>query len=104
MLKALKTYQILDFYLAGVKKEYRNKGVDILMVYEITKTAMQFGFSYSESNPELETNKKIQNEWKLLRLASIKGEESIGGKFNRSRGNSFSCPFFSINSLRAIAL
>jgi len=66
LLKALKTYQILDFYLAGVKKEYRNKGVDILMVYEITKTAMQFGFSYSESNPELETNKKIQNEWKLF--------------------------------------
>jgi len=64
LLKALKTYHILDFYLAGVKKEYRNKGVDILMVYEITKTAMKFGFSYSESNPELETNKKIQNEWK----------------------------------------
>ena len=66
LLKALKTYQILDFYLAGVKKEYRNKGVDILMVYEITKTAMKFGFSYGESNPELETNKKIQNEWKLF--------------------------------------
>jgi hypothetical protein len=67
LLKALRTYQVLDFYLAGVKKEYRNKGVDILMVYEITKTAAKFGFSYSESNPELETNKKIQNEWKLFK-------------------------------------
>ena len=67
LLKALKTYQVLDFYLAGVKKEYRNKGVDILMVSEITKTAAKFGFSYSESNPELETNKKIQNEWKLFK-------------------------------------
>jgi len=56
LLKALKTYQVMDFYLVGVKKEYRNKGVDILMVYEITKTATEYGFSYSESNPELETN------------------------------------------------
>ena len=72
LLKAMKTYHILDFYLAGVKKEYRNKGVDILMVYEITKTAMKFGFSYSESNPELETNKKIQNEWKHFKPSQHK--------------------------------
>lgn len=66
MLKALKTYEILDFYFAGVKKEYRGKGVDLLMVVEIVKTAMKFGFKCAESNQELETNTRVQAEWKFF--------------------------------------
>ena len=66
ILKALKTYEILDFYLAGVKKEYRGKGVDLLMVTDIFYTALDMGFYMAESNPELETNKKIQGEWKYF--------------------------------------
>ncbi len=66
ILKALKTYEILDFYLAGVKKEYRGKGVDLLMVLDIFQTAQKMGFKVAESNPELETNKKIQGEWKYF--------------------------------------
>ncbi|MCX7737153.1 MAG: hypothetical protein N2319_10615 [Candidatus Kapabacteria bacterium] len=66
MLKALKTFEILDFYFAGVKKEYRGKGVDLLMTVEIVKTAMQLGFKYAESNQELETNTRVQAEWKFF--------------------------------------
>jgi hypothetical protein len=66
MLKALKTYDIIDFYLAGVKNEYRNKGVDLMMVVEIVKSAMKLGFKYAESNQELEHNTKVQAEWKFF--------------------------------------
>ncbi len=66
ILKALKTYEILDFYLAAVKKEYRGKGVDLLMVVDISQKSMEFGFKYAESNPELETNRKVQGEWKYF--------------------------------------
>lgn len=66
MLKALKTYDIVDFYLAGVKKEYRNKGVDLIMVVEIVRSAMKLGFKHAESNQELENNTKVQAEWKFF--------------------------------------
>jgi len=37
MLKAVKTYETIDFYFAGVKKEYRGKGVDLIMILDIIK-------------------------------------------------------------------
>lgn len=64
ILRSLKKFEILDFYLAGVKKKYRGVGVDLLMVLEVVKVAMTKGVKHSESNPELETNKKIQAQWK----------------------------------------
>ncbi|MCX6584454.1 MAG: hypothetical protein NT166_30150 [Candidatus Aminicenantes bacterium] len=66
ILRGLKNYDILDFYLAGIKKKYRGLGVDLLMVLEVVKVAMGKGIKFSESNPELETNKKIQAQWKYF--------------------------------------
>ncbi len=66
LLKSLKTYNHLDFYLAGVKKKYRGIGVDLLMVIEIIKSAKKLGFKYCESNMELETNSKIHGLWKYF--------------------------------------
>jgi ribosomal protein S18 acetylase RimI-like enzyme len=66
LLKAMKTFDVLDFYFIGVKKEYRGKGVDVLMTYEIVKSAMKLGFKHAESNQELENNSKIQAEWKFF--------------------------------------
>jgi ribosomal protein S18 acetylase RimI-like enzyme len=66
ILRALKKFDTLDFYLAGVKKEYRGKGVDLIMTMDIFRTAMAKGIRRAESNVELETNTKIQNEWKIV--------------------------------------
>lgn len=66
ILKGLKNYEILDFYLAGIKKKYRGLGVDLLMVLEVVQAAMDHGIKFSESNPELESNKKIQAQWKYF--------------------------------------
>lgn len=66
LLKGLKTFEIIDFYFAGVKKEYRGKGVDTVMIVEIVKSAMKLGFKHSESNQELEDNTKVQAEWKFF--------------------------------------
>jgi hypothetical protein len=66
LLKALKTYEVIDFYLAGVKRKYRGLGVDLIMVMELAKIIMKMGFKYSESNLELETNTKIQAQWKYF--------------------------------------
>jgi hypothetical protein len=66
LLKAIRTYEVLDFYLAGVRKKYRGVGVDLLMVVDIGKTALKMGFKYTESNLELETNTKVQAQWKFF--------------------------------------
>jgi len=66
ILKALKSNKILDFYLAGIKKKYRGTGVDLMMVIEIVKSALEKGFVFAESNPELETNKKVHAQWKYF--------------------------------------
>jgi hypothetical protein len=66
ILRALKRFECLDFYLAGVKKEHRNKGVDLVMVVDVFRDALRYGITRAESNPELETNRKIQAEWKFV--------------------------------------
>jgi GNAT superfamily N-acetyltransferase len=66
ILKSLKNYEVLDFYLAGIKKSYRGQGIDLLMVLEVLQTALKKGVKYAESNPELETNKKIHAQWKYF--------------------------------------
>jgi GNAT superfamily N-acetyltransferase len=66
ILRALKNYEVLDFYLAGIKKSYRGQGVDLLMVLEVVQVALKKGVKYAESNPELETNKKIHAQWKYF--------------------------------------
>ncbi len=64
LLRALRTFDTLDFCLAGVRKKYRGKGVDLIMAREMFHSAQKLGVKYTESNPELETNVRIQSEWK----------------------------------------
>jgi hypothetical protein len=66
LLRALKKSDVLDFYLAGIKKSHRGLGVDLLMVVNIARAAVAKGFRFTESNQELETNNKIQAQWKYF--------------------------------------
>ncbi len=65
LIKGLRTYEVIDFYFAGVREDYRAKGVDAIIATEIVKTAMEMGFKYSESNQELENNERVQALWKF---------------------------------------
>lgn len=65
ILHAMRTSKVLDFYLAGVLPEYQNRGIDLLMAYEMGKTALARGMTHAESNREIEENAKIQAQWKL---------------------------------------
>jgi len=64
ILRALREHDVLDFYLAGVRERYRGQGIDLLMVMEFAKIALARGYRVVESNPELESNEKIQAQWK----------------------------------------
>ena len=66
ILTALRRFDTLDFLLAGVKKDYRGKGVDLIMTIDVFRTGLARGVRRAESNPELELNSKIQSEWKIV--------------------------------------
>jgi hypothetical protein len=66
VLLALKKFDTLDFLLAGVRKAYRGKGVDLIMTMDVFRSGLARGIRLAESNPELETNSKIQGEWKIV--------------------------------------
>ncbi len=66
IFRALRRFDAMDFMLAGVRKEYRSRGIDLLMVLDMFRSALAGGVRTAESNPELETNARIQNEWKIV--------------------------------------
>ncbi|MCI0470708.1 MAG: hypothetical protein L0Y73_03520 [Candidatus Aminicenantes bacterium] len=73
ILKAVKgKNDVVDFYLAGIKKKYRGLGIDLLMVLETTKETMRRKIATVESNPELENNQKIQAQWKYFNTTNHK--------------------------------
>ena len=66
MLKALNTNKTLDLYLVAVATEYQNKGVNVVMVDEMYKAAIDFGIKHIETNIELEDNHNVQSMWKYF--------------------------------------
>ena len=63
-LKALKTYERMDLYLIAVKSEYQGKGVNAVLMDQMSKVFIKHGVKKIESNPELENNQNVQGQWK----------------------------------------
>jgi len=57
--------EALELMLIAVDPEYRNKGVNAMLFNELIPKIIDGGFKYGESNAELETNTKVQNQWDL---------------------------------------
>lgn len=56
------TNKTVDFMLVGVKRAYRGRGVDLLLLDAMHKSIKELGFEEGETNLELETNTRIQAE------------------------------------------
>lgn len=68
LLKALKIKHapMLDLLLVGVRPDYQDKGINALLFTDLIPIYQQMGFKYGESNPELEINHAVQNQWKYF--------------------------------------
>ena len=53
----------LDFLLVAVKPEYQSKGVFAMVFNDLLGNYLQMDLVDVESNPELETNTKVQSQW-----------------------------------------
>ncbi|MCM1291852.1 MAG: N-acetyltransferase [Prevotella sp.] len=64
LLKGLKgKNDRVDLLLVAVKPEYQSKGVNALLFTDLIPHYQRLGYKYAESNPELETNAKVQSQW-----------------------------------------
>ena len=64
LLRALRKGDRGDLYLVAVRSEYQGKGVNAILMNEITEVFARRGIVKAESNPELETNRNVQGQWK----------------------------------------
>lgn len=74
LLKALKFKRpkVLDLLLVGVRPDYQSKGVNALLFTDLIPVYQEMGFEYAESNPELETNEKVQSQWQYFKTEQHK--------------------------------
>lgn len=67
LLKGLKgKNDRVDLLLIAVHPDYQNKGVNALMFEDLLPTFIRKGYKFAETNPEMETNAKVQNQWEYF--------------------------------------
>lgn len=65
LLKTLKFNKpkLLDLMLVAIKPEYQGKGINSLLFYDLLPIYIKEGYEYVETNVELESNEKVQQQW-----------------------------------------
>lgn len=68
ILRALKFHktEVIDLLLIGVLPEYRQKGANALLFYDLIPHYQRLGFKWGETHVEMETNMKVQGQWQYL--------------------------------------
>ena len=72
ILKALRVNDTLDLYLIAVHPDYRNRGVNAILMNHVLKGCHKLGITVAETGPQLETNEKIQNQWSMFKYRNHK--------------------------------
>lgn len=66
LLYALKKPKYIDLYLVAVHPSLQGKGVNALVMTELTRSAIKKSIISAETNPELEENTKVQAHWRYF--------------------------------------
>jgi len=72
ILSELKRSKNLLTLLGGIKKEFRNQGLDVILVLKLYEAAIKYGMQYCNSHLILEINTKMRAEW-----------ERVGGRISK---------------------
>jgi len=65
VLRSLKMHKtnIVDLMMIGVLPEYRKKGANALMFYDLIPWYNKYGIEWGESQVEMESNENVQGQW-----------------------------------------
>lgn len=66
LIQEMKKSKSLDLYLTGVRTDMQNKGVNAMLIDHIYRICIKNGIKTVETNRELETNFKVQSQWKMF--------------------------------------
>ena len=66
ILQAIRKNDRADLYLVAVRPDLQDKGVNAILMHEMNKTFLKAKITEVETNPELESNLKVQAQWKLM--------------------------------------
>ena len=76
VLKSIKNPKELEMALIGVNAKYKNTGLNAVVISRIMKNVIADGIEFIESNPMLETNYDIQQQWKFAENEIIKKRQT----------------------------
>lgn len=76
VLKSIKKPKVLEMALIGIKHKYKNLGLNSMMIARIMKNVIDDGIIEIESNPNLETNLDIIQQWKFAENEVIKKRQT----------------------------
>ncbi len=81
LLKGLKgKNDRVDLLLVAVHPEFQNKGVNALLFQDLIPYFNKYGYKYAESNPEMETNAKVQSQWEYFNYRQHRRRRSYSKK------------------------
>ena len=66
IMKAMKNNDRADMYLVAVRPDLQGKGVNSLLFNEFFKVFVNKKIMKTETNPELESNTRVQAQWKFF--------------------------------------
>jgi len=66
ILRAIRKNDRADLYLVAVRPDLQDKGVNAILINEMNKIYLKNKIIAVETNPELESNLKVQAQWKLM--------------------------------------
>ena len=64
--------EVLDLLLVAVRPDYQGKGANALLFTDLIPIYQKLGYKYAESNPELEENGKVKNQWQYFQVEQHK--------------------------------
>lgn len=56
----------VDLLLVAIKPEYQSRGINALLFTDLIPAYNAGGYKFAESNPELEDNSNVQNQWQYF--------------------------------------
>lgn len=72
ILKAMRHPKRIELLLIAVRKDLQAKGVNAILIHEVAKSCAENGITDADTNPELETNRMVQDQWKSF--AAVKNK------------------------------
>ena len=81
LLKGLKgKNDRVDLLLVAIRPDLQSKGANALIFQDLIPQFQKYGYKYAESNPEMESNDKVQNQWTIFNPRQHKRRRSYAKK------------------------